>query len=172
MHGKAAWDAAVASCGSRERQLLSGLILASSWKPIAAWNTIVREFFARQYTDPNEGMALFCADLGEHELTTLVRLVLKVGSPEFMLKRTGFLWKRYFDTGTFGAEQEAPGRWKLWLTDVADEASTAGALTCANGPGPWLQRGLELCGTGGTVQHVRCRYDGHARCEFEARWSK
>ena len=148
------------------------IILASSWHPIEAWNTIVRDFFGQQYSDPNEGMSLFCAHLGERELTTLVRLVLKIGSPEFMLKRTGFLWKRYFDSGLFGAEEEAPGRWRLWLTDDADESRTAGALTCTNGPGPWLQRGLELSGTGGTVRHVRCRFDGHERCEFEARWSR
>jgi len=24
----------------------------------------------------------------------------------------------------------------------------------------------------GTMRHVRCRYQGLARCEFEARWSK
>ncbi len=147
------------------------IILASSWQPIEAWNTIVRTFFGQQYSNPNEGMSLFCADLGERELTTLVRLVLKLGSPEFMLKRTGFLWRRYFNSGQFGAEQAAPGHWWLWLTDDADETRTAGALTCANGPGPWLQRGLELSGSAGIVRHVRCRYDGHDRCEFEARWS-
>ncbi|MGH1343946.1 MAG: hypothetical protein ACRBN8_20475 [Nannocystales bacterium] len=170
-HGQGAWDAALVSTGEREQELFNGIILASSWQPIAAWNTIVRDFFSQQYTDPNEGMALFCADLGERELNTLVRIVLKLGSPEFMLKRTGFLWKRYFDSGVFGAKQEAAGHWRLWLTDRADETQTAGALTCANGPGPWLQRGLELSGTGGTVEHVRCRYEGHDRCEFVARWS-
>ncbi|MBV1860686.1 MAG: hypothetical protein KUG77_19890 [Nannocystaceae bacterium] len=171
-HGQQAWEEALGKMGSREQELFGGLILASSWQPIAAWNTIVRVFFGQQYSDPNEGMSLFCAHLGECELTTLVRLVLKLGSPEFMLKRTGFLWKRYFDSGTFTAEQEAPGHWRLWLTDDADENRTAGTLTCSNGPGPWLQRGLELSGTGGTVRHLRCRFDGHERCEFEARWSQ
>ena len=171
-HGQEAWDSALAGSGAREREMFDRIILASSWHPIEAWNTIVRDFFGQQYSDPNEGMSLFCAHLGERELTTLVRLVLKIGSPEFMLKRTGFLWKRYFDSGLFGAEEEAPGRWRLWLTDDADESRTAGALTCTNGPGPWLQRGLELSGTGGTVRHVRCRFDGHERCEFEARWSR
>ncbi len=171
-HGQQAWDSALSNSGPREQELFGRIILASSWQPIKSWNTIVRSFFGQQYSDPNEGMSLFCAHLGERELTTLVRLVLKIGSPEFMLKRTGFLWKRYFDSGIFGAEQEAPGHWWLWLTDDADESRTAGALTCANGPGPWLQRGLELSGTGGTVRHVRCRFDGHDRCEFEARWSR
>jgi len=171
-HGQEAWDSALAASGSREQEMFGGIILASSWLPVAAWNTIVHGFFEQQYSDPNEGMSLFCAHLGESELTTLVRLVLKIGSPEFMLKRTGFLWKRYFDSGSFAAEQEAPGQWRLWLADDADEDRTAGALTCSNGPGPWLQRGLELSGTGGTVRHVRCRFDGHPRCEFEARWPR
>lgn len=171
-HGQEAWDSSLANGGSREQEMFGRIILASSWQPVAAWNAIVRGFFSQQYSDPNEGMSLFCAHLGERELTTLVRLVLKIGSPEFMLKRTGFLWSRYFDSGLFGAEQEGPGHWCLWLTDDADESRTAGALTCTNGPGPWLQRGLELSGTDGTVRHVRCRFDGHDRCEFEARWSR
>ena len=169
-HGPGAWAKALEKVTPRERAIYDGFVLASSWQPVEAWNTTVRCFFEQEYADPNDGMRNFCAHLGELELTTLVRLVLKFGSPEFMLKRTGFLWNRYFDTGTFGAQEDAPGRWRLWLVADADERSAAGALTCANGPGPWLQRGLELSGTGGDARHVRCRFEGHSRCEFEARW--
>lgn len=160
----------VANASPEVRELYSGLILASSWKPMAVWNNIVSTFFHEHYTDPNEGMALFCGHLGERELTTLVKLVLKMGSPEFMLKRTGFLWSRYFSTGKFGAAQQEPSYWRLWLEAPADIEQTAGPLTCANGPAPWLERGLGLAGVEGTVRHLRCRYRGAPRCEFEARW--
>ena len=137
-----------------------------------AWNGICSSFFGTHYADPNAGMGAFCAHLGDRELTTLVRMVLKLGSPEFMLKRTGFLWGRYFDSGKFGAEEQGPGRWHLWLDGEANEETSAGALTCSNGPGPWLERGLSLSGLEGSVRHVRCRYQGLPRCEFEARWNK
>ena len=171
-HGVAAWEAGLARAGADERALYGGMILASSWQPVANWNGIVSAFFREHYTDPNQGMALFCAHLGERELTTLVKLVLKMGSPGFMLKRTGFLWRRYFDTGTFGAAEQEPGYWHLWLDAPADALETAGPLTCANGPAPWLERGLGLAGVQGSVRHLRCRYRGAPRCEFEARWER
>ncbi|MFK7985686.1 MAG: hypothetical protein AB8I08_06610 [Sandaracinaceae bacterium] len=171
-HSQEAWERALDKTTPREKQLYESFVLASSWQPVDAWNTVVRAFFEQEYADPNEGMSVFCAHLGELELTTLVRLVLQIGSPEFMLKRTGFLWNRYFDTGTFGAEEQDRGHWRLWLDADTDVASAAGVLTCANGPGPWLQRGLALSGVGGTVQHVRCRFRGHPRCEFEAKFRR
>lgn len=171
-HGEAAWTKAVAKALPAEREAYGGLILASSWQPVSAWNRLCVAFFTEHYPDPNTGMRDFCSFLGERELTTLVKMMLKLGSPEFMLKRTGFLWNRYFDTGIFGAEEHGPGQWRLWLEGDSDEEATAGALTCANGPGPWLERGLALSGNPGTVRHMRCRYKGHDRCEFEARWSK
>ena len=171
-HGEAAWQRGLERARPEERALYDDLILASSWQPVSAWNGICSAFFGMQYPDPNTGMRLFCSYLGDRELTTIVKMVLKLGSPEFMLRRTGFLWGRYFDTGKFGAEELAPGHWRLWLEGRGDERTTAGPLTCANGPGPWLEQGLALSGNPGTVRHVRCRYQGLDRCEFEARWTK
>lgn len=170
--GQDAWDAGLQAASERERELYDGMILAMGWYPVSAWNGMCGAFFGANWADPNVGMAEFCRDLGDMELNSLVRMVLKIGSPEFMLRRTGFLWSRYFDTGVFSGAQIAPGHWTLSLAGPADPATTAGRLTCANGPGPWLQRGLELGGVKGTVRHVRCRYDGHDRCELEAQWRR
>ena len=171
-HGESTWIKAVTTALPDEREAYNSLILASSWQPVAAWNDLCRAFFSEHYPDANTGMRDFCSYLGERELTTLVKMMLRLGSPEFMLKRTGFLWNRYFDTGTFGAEEVARGHWRLWLEGEGSETTAAGALTCTNGPGPWLERGLALGGNPGTVRHVRCRFKGSDRCEFEARWSK
>lgn len=168
--GQGVWDEELAAAPSHVREVYDGIILASSWQPMKAWNGTVDSYFGNRYPDPNAGMAEFCAHLGERELTTLVRLVLKMGSPEFMLKRTGFLWKRYFSAGTFGAEEIDKGHWRLWLECSADPDHTAGPLTCTNGPAPWLERGMALAGADGTVRHVECRYSGSPRCEYVARW--
>jgi hypothetical protein len=169
-HGAEGWEAALARAPS-ERELYGGMILASSWLPVLAWNRVAATFFETHYDDPNTGMRAFCSHLGEQELTTLVKLVLKIGSPEFMLKRTGFLWGRYFDSGRFEAAELERGHWRLSLEAPADEELAAGRLTCSNGPGPWLERGLELSGVRGTVRHVRCRFEGAPRCELDARWA-
>jgi hypothetical protein len=169
-HGPDAWVRALERATPRERALYDGLILASSWQPVAAWNELVRVFFEHEYLDPNAGMRTFCKHLAEQDLTSLVKMVLKMGSPPFLLKRTEFLWRRYFDAGRFGAREVGHNHWLLWLEADPDVSRTPNQLTCANGPGPWLERGFELCGRPGTVRHVRCRYDGAPRCEFEAKW--
>lgn len=169
-HSEEAWQRALAATSPETRELYEGLLLASSWQPISAWNEIVDAFFPAQYADADAGMRAFCQDLGERELTSLVKLVLKMGSPGFLLKRTGFLWNRYFGSGSFHARELGPQRWQLWLDAVADTNRAANRLTCANGPGPWLERGFELCGCPGTVKHTRCRFDGSPRCEWEATW--
>jgi hypothetical protein len=88
-------------------------------------------------------------------------MVLKLGSPEFMLKRTGFLWGRYFDTGTFTADEMGARPLAARARRAQPTSRPRRARSRApTDPGPWLERGLALSGNPGTVRHVRCRYQG------------
>jgi hypothetical protein len=169
--GPAAWNGLVAELPNEDREAIGGLIIASGWYPIGAWNRIIDREMNRS-PDPAAAMSRFCTYLGDRELNSLLKMVLKLGWPEFLLKRTGFLWSRYFDVGTFTAHEIEPRRWRLRLEDApADEDVAVARLSCAYGPAPWLERGLHLSGTKtGHVEHTRCRWDGNPHCEFIARW--
>ena len=170
--GATAWEALVKDQKPVDVTRLRELILASGWYSIGTWNRLLAEYLTRHHdANPMAAMRQFGDYLGERELNSLVRFVLKLGSPEFMLRRTDFLWRRYFDTGTFGADEVSTQRWKLWLEAPRDEETAAGRFTCGNGPGPWLERGLLLSGLRkGKVTKTACRWDGARRCEFTASW--
>lgn len=168
--GEQEWKALLARVPQGDKALLEDIVLAGGWYPVGVWNRLV-EAYMRKFPDPDAAMAEFCSYLGDRELSSLVKMVLRFGSPGFLLKRTSFLWNRYFESGTFGAEEIEPRKWRLWLEAPTGVEEGANRLTCANGPAPWLERGLHLSGaTTGKVEHVRCRHDGHPRCEFFAEW--
>ena len=87
--------------------VLSGFVLASGWYPVGTWNRALDTYLRMYHPNPKKGMDAFSVLLGDRELTGLVKFVLKLGSPEFMMKRTNFLWSRYFDQGSFSAEEIA-----------------------------------------------------------------
>lgn len=169
--GDARWSALVAELEPKDRDVASGIILASGWYPIRVWNRIIDKQM-NHARDPSAAMTQFCTYLGDRELNTLLKMMLKLGWPEFLLKRTGFLWSRYFDVGTFTADELEPRRWRLRLDNApADETVSVARFSCAHGPAPWLERGLHLSGTKtARVEHVTCRWDGAPACEFVATW--
>lgn len=169
--GDRAWNTLLAELPPSDRDAVGGLIIASGWYPIGTWNRIVERQMKRA-REPGAAMAQFCSYLGDRELNSLLKMMLKLGWPEFLLKRTSFLWARYFDVGTFSAVELEPRRWRLRLEAApADENVSVARLSCAYGPAPWLERGLHLSGTKtARVEHVSCRWDGQPHCEFIARW--
>lgn len=170
--GARVWGEMVARQAQTDRVVLEGLVLASGWYPIGTWNRLLATYLDHHHgPQAMNAMRQFGDYLGDRELNSLVRFVLRLGSPEFMLRRTDFLWRRYFDTGTFGVEEVKERRWKLWLDAPCHEEQAVARFTCGGGPGPWLERGLQLSGLkGGKVQKTSCRWDGARRCEFVATW--
>lgn len=169
--GPNAYKEAVAALGPEDKDVLSGLVLASAWYPVGTWNRVLDTYLRMNHSNPKKGMDEFSVLLGDRELTGLVKFVLKLGSPEFMLKRTNFLWSRYFDQGTFAAEEVGPKQFRLTLDGPVDENLGPSRYNCAQGAAPWLTRGLQLAGcSNGRVEHTKCRFDGGGRCEFRATW--
>jgi len=169
--GPDAYRNTVAALDPADRDVLSGLVLASGWYPVGTWNRALDRYLRTYHPNPKKGMDAFSVLLGDRELTGLVKFVLKLGSPEFMLKRTNFLWARYFDQGEFSAEEIGPKQWKLVLEGPTDENLAPSRYNCEKGAAPWLTRGLQLAGCeNGRVDHLKCRFDGGGRCEFRATW--
>lgn len=169
--GPDAYKKTIASLEREDREILEGLVLASGWYPVGTWNRALDTYLKTYHSNPKKGMDAFSVLLGDRELTGLVKFVLKLGSPEFMLKRTNFLWNRYFDQGTFAAEEIGPKHFRLTLEGPVDENLGPSRYNCAQGAAPWLTRGLQLAGcANGKVDHLKCRFDGGGRCEFRATW--
>jgi hypothetical protein len=170
-HGDEAWAAVLEKLPERDRILLDGnLLLVGGWYPVGAWNRVLNAFLPATYADVDAGMTKVASYISEKDLNMLFKIVLKMGSPEFLLKRTGSIWSRYFDTGTLTYEEVAPRHWRLTLEVPRGEEDAPDYFTCAPGVSAWITQGLRLTGVDGKVEHVNTREGASLVYEYRAGW--
>jgi len=102
------------------------------------------------------------------DLSTIYKMVLKLGSPEFLLRRGDSLWSRYYNAGRLQAREVRPKYWKLELDlPPGDDNAAPDYFTCGPGVCAWLQHGLALTGVHATVRHSQPR---STRYEYDVTW--
>src|SRR5277367_2122337 len=109
--GDRGWSNLLATLRPSDRQVLEGLVLVGGWEPVGVWNRALESFLTANYSDPAGNMSRLAKFVADRDLNTLFRLVLKVGSPDFILSRTASLYNRYFDAGTFVPQKVGPQHW-------------------------------------------------------------
>ena len=102
---------------------------------------------------------------GDFQLHTVLKSLLKLTNPSWLVERGTRVWRQYHDTGDWEYIRSEPNYLRARITGfVADEAWCTGFLG-------FIERAVEL--TGGKdpkAVHPRCRARGDAFCEFEGRW--
>ena len=141
-----------------------GLVLVGGWQPVGVWNRTLEAFLTPNTPTLRDQHAAgkFIAD---RDLNTLFRLVLKVGSPDFILSRTVPL-QPVLRGGTFVPQKIAPQHWVATLTVPRHEDQ--GPVSSAANPGicAWLVHALELSGVRPTVTHPKCRFNRSSSCQY------
>jgi hypothetical protein len=169
-HGEDALARVLQALPEEDRAILSGLVIHGGWYPVGVWNRALKAFLPAYYADPDEGMRSLAEFIAAEDLSTVYRMVLKVGSPEFLMKRTTSLWSRDFDAGSLTAEEVRPRQWRLYLTAPRDIEAAPDFFTCGPGVRAWITQALKLTGVNASLEHVRCRLSSADRCEYSARW--
>lgn len=169
-HGESALKKVLRDLPEPDRVILSGLVIHGGWYPVGTWNRALRTYLPTYYRDPDDGMRSLAEYIAQEDLSTVYRMVLKLGSPEFLLKRTSSLWNRYYDVGNFTAEEVRPRQWRLYLTAPGEIDTAPDHFTCGPGACAWMIQGLRLTGVLASVEHVRCRLSAAERCEYSVRW--
>jgi hypothetical protein len=170
-HSPAAWRAVVDALSPDDRAIIDGLLLVGGWYPVGVWNRCVAGYITRYATDADAEMTAVARHIADRDLNTLFKVMLKMGSPEFVLGRTDSLWSRYFDVGEFANEEIDKRRWALKLNAPVGEDDAPGELTCGPGVCGWLTQALELTGVKAPrVVHTRCRFRAAPACEYEVTW--
>lgn len=169
-HGEAAWNEAQADLPVGDRRVLSEPLIVGVWYPVGVWNRVLRAYLTQNFNNPGRAMTPFAQYVAAEDLSTLFKLVLRVGSAEFVLTRTDSLYSRYFDTGRWTAQKRGGHFWQCELVAPTDEDQGPGELSCNEGMSAWVRRALELTGTRARVEHVRCRFQGAPNCSYEVSW--
>jgi hypothetical protein len=170
-HGPAAWRAVVDSLPADDRAIIDGLLLVGGWYPVGVWNRCIKSYITRYAQDADAEMTAVARHIADRDLNTLFKVLLKMGSAEFVLGRTDSLWSRYFDMGKFENAELDKRKWALKLTAPVGDEEAPGELTCGPGVCGWLTQALQLTGVKAPrVVQARCRFRGAPTCEYEVTW--
>ena len=169
-HGERAWLKVREGLPAEDRRTLDELVIVGGWYPVGIWNRALALYLPANHSNPEDGMRKLAAYIAENDLNKLYKMILSMGSPEFLLRRTASLWSRYFDVGDFEATELANKKWRLTLTCPREPEAAPDFYTCGPGVSAWIENGLKLTGTTAKVDHAKCRFYASPRCEYEVTW--
>jgi len=170
-HSQAAWRAVVDALDEDDRAIVDGLLLVGGWYPVGVWNRCVAEYIGRYATDADAEMTAVARYIAERDLNTVFKVMLRMGSAEFVLGRTDSLWTRYFDAGSLTNDEIERHHWMMKLTAPVGVEEAPGELTCGPGVCGWLTQALQLTGVKAPrVVQARCRFRGAHTCDYDVTW--
>jgi hypothetical protein len=106
-------------------------------------------------------------EVARSDLSTVYKMLLKLGSPSFVIKRSGVVYGAYVRGGTVAALDVGPKHARTALIE-----GSLPMYFCAYGIPGWLSAALELSGGKKVeVEEAECVHRGHKRCEWIATWS-
>ncbi len=168
-YGQGAWADMMGRATPEDRAILGGIVIAGGWYPVGVWNRALGALLAQHTVAIDNEMRKVASYIADRDLNSVYKMILRLGSPEFLLRRTDSLWSRYFDSGRFTHQELGPKKFKL-LLEAPHTGDTPDRLTCGPGVSAWIEMGMKNTGVEGRVQHVSCRFENKERCEYIATW--
>lgn len=102
----------------------------------------------------------------DYGLNTVYRIFMKLGSPEYILKKAPLVWKSYYSQGTFKICQSTPVSAVVQIVEVTlPHSAICGRIT------GWMERTLELSGARNiSIVHTSCGLKGQGIEEWHSHW--
>lgn len=164
--GEAALAQVLEGLAEEDRRVLEPGVLAASWYPMGLFLRFMYEAerqFVVQEPDLIRRMGRASA---EYSVTTIYKIFLKVGTPEFILGQAAPVFGSYYDTGTMRVAERRSGHAVAELSGFAESAPQF----CRRILG-WMERTLELTGAKNVrCVHSLCLHRGDAVCRFDGDW--
>ncbi len=169
-HGARRWEEILEASTAADRAVLTGILLAGGWYPIGVVNRVVARYCSSAKS-PDDEMRRLSAYIADTDLGSVYKMVLRLGSPDFLVRRTGSLWNRYFDVGDLVPSQVGKQEWQLRLVMPLDEDRAPNRFFCGPGCPAWIEMALRLTGAeDAKVAHVECRFENRQACVYKVTW--
>ncbi len=161
-----AWPAIVEGVQPATRALLEAHPLATTWYPVEQFIDLMTVADRVAGT----GNLELVRTLGHHaasaNLSTILKVFIRFGSPEYILGKAAKVWSLYHDTGR-GVTERAGAR---GITFSVFEYGFPHKVMCVTLLG-WTRAYLELTGARSVkVVETKCRLKGDDCCRFDAGW--
>jgi hypothetical protein len=149
------------------RALVEGGMLATEWYPFECFMNLCETADALLGAGDLES----CFEMGRYacelNLTTLYKLLFRVGSVGFILKRARVAWRTTYDSGELRVVEDTPGFVRMQIEEWP-QPRRAHCLSILG----WMHRAVELSGGKVLGSEEKCRARGEAVCEFAIRFQE
>jgi hypothetical protein len=148
------------------RAVVDRTILPFSWVPLSMLMEVDRAIVEGPMAGDATQMKHFGSAIARYDLPTIYKVLFKIGSPAFVMRRINIAYATYFKGGSMRGE--TPNA-KAAIVRLA-----TGALPlymCRFGVPGWFQAAVELSGGKGVVsEETACVHDGADACRWDVRW--
>jgi len=148
------------------RQAMQETILPFSWYPLKVMAEIDRAIVEGPMGGHISLMKDFGATIARYDLPTLYRVLFKVGTPAFIIRRMNVAYRTYIRHGTMLGETPSSTNATVTFVD-----GVFPKYLCTHGVAGWLTAALELSGAHRVdVREIVCVHDGAPACKWRAEW--
>ncbi len=147
-------------------RLLQRPPLPMGWHRLSTLARIDQALFRGPMNGDMAAMRAFGFEIADYDLSTLYKILFKVGSPGFIAGRLGVAYGTYLrEAGTMRVE----------VSGHAARAEMTGGVVpmylCAAGITGWIEAALVRSGAKeGRVEHTACQHHGEPTCVWELSW--
>ncbi len=164
--GEATLTAVAAAVPESARQHLEKSPLTFAWYPFGAMMDIDRAIMNGPMRGDIQRMTEFGSAIAKHDLPLLYKVLFKVGSPTFIVKRLNIVARQYIKESTVHIEVAGEN-----AATVRLDGRRFPLYFCGYGVSGWFHAALELSGAKSpTVEHTRCLHRGDPDCIWQLRW--
>jgi uncharacterized protein (TIGR02265 family) len=165
--GQGAWEKVLAGLSLEDRQLIGESILSSQWYPFEIGDHIDKAIVKVLGKGDDLVFEQLGAKSAQKSLAKEHRTFLAPGNPQSFMKKTGSIYKFYYDTGY--REYQATGPNSGVITTY--EAKTFSVPDCLTVVG-WYKEALKMCGARDIkITEEECRATGGKVCRYKVEWN-
>jgi hypothetical protein len=166
--GEAGFEQFLAALPEGDRALWTeSIILPVSWMPARLYRSMYDAEEALWGTGDGRIFRTAAASVAIDDLSTVMKLLMKLGSPGTVANRFPGVWDRYFDTGSLHIRSNERGKLEVALDEAAQVYGKAGC----HGTIGWMGEALRYAGAGELrIDHRECAFAGAPRCVFRCNW--
>lgn len=164
--GAEAWQRVLQGVSPETRALMTGTVLPFRWYPYVHALEVDRRIIEGPMDGQPELMKDFGSWIAKHDLASVYKILFKLGTPGFILKRANIAYSTFVRGGTMQSQLDTPTSGTLTLRGCVFPA-----YFCRYGLAGWMTGGLEMSGARSvSVEHTQCVHDGADLCHWAVSW--
>ena len=137
------------------------------WCPFGDMIDVDRAIFEGPMKREPRKMREFGGAIAKHDLPTIYKVLFKIGTPGFLMKRVGIVAATYLRDSPMKGEGTPDGRVR-----VVQTGTTFPRYFCKLGVCGWFEAAVELSGGKNVrIDHSACRHEGAPNCEWLVKWT-